>query len=95
MGCMNVRSAEDMAMLLHSASRDSAADFARAEHEKACAGWDQGREMFWRRVVALLGDPAALTRTQPAPRRPHTPQPAGRPVRRRLLPKGVVRLARG
>ena len=93
MGCMTVRSAEDMAWFLYAASPETAAAFARAEHEKACAGWDEGCTVFWHGVMKLLANPAALKPARPAPRRPAA-DPTARPTPRRRLPQGVVRLAR-
>ena len=47
-------SSEAMARLLHSANPRQAVRLARAAHEKACEGYDEGNMAFWAQVVALL-----------------------------------------
>ena len=58
MRCVTVRSAEDMASLLHDVSPGAAADFARARHEGMCAQGDEAQEAFWRRVTKMLARPS-------------------------------------
>ena len=58
---VTIASAEDMANLLRCSSPEHAATFAIAAHERACWGYDDGRVVFWERVVEALAQHGALT----------------------------------
>ena len=55
-----ITTATDMAHFLRSSSPENAVAFATAAHELACWSYDDGRVIFWERVVEALAMPQTV-----------------------------------
>lgn len=51
---VTIATPQDMAGLLRASCPDGATAFATAAHDRACWGYDDGRVVFWEKVVDAL-----------------------------------------